>query len=266
MHSAIGDSAHVLSQEYHLRPMLSMSDPRQLHLSGWMTSVAGVLLLALPGGVLAATPTGVIELFTSQGCDSCPPAEALLGQLIHSPGVIALSYHVTYWDALGWHDRFGLHVADQRQQFYVSQLRLPSAFTPQAVINGRVSAIGSDQRSIVTALSQTGPTVAVALGVDRGRVRIALPAAATPPSTPLQVICIAYVPRALTEVGAGENAGRKLQEFDIVRTYLPVGNWQGAAAQFSVPLAQLPPEATGIAVLVQEPQGRIVGAATLAAH
>jgi hypothetical protein len=239
-----------------------LSDPRQIRFSRWITAVAGALLLALPLCAPAATPAGVIELFTSQGCNSCPPADELLGEFARSPGVIALSYHVTYWDALGWHDRFGLPQADQLQQYYVTQLRLPSAFTPQAVVNGHVSLIGSDRSSIETALGQRPPSIALALGLDQGQVHIELAAAATPPPAPLRVILIGYAPRALTEIGAGENAGRKLQEFDVVRAYLPLGIWQGAAAEFSVRLSQLPPEATGIVVLLQEPQGRIAGAAT----
>src|SRR5215472_18192504 len=107
--------------------MARQSDPRQIHLAAWMTSAAGGLLLSLLAvGAAAAPPAGVIELFTSQGCNDCPPADVLLGQLARSPGVIALSYHVTYWDALGWHDRFGLSAADQRQKYYVSRLGLPS--------------------------------------------------------------------------------------------------------------------------------------------
>ena len=231
-----------------------------------MTLAAGGLLLALLSvGAAAAAPVGVIELFTSQGCNDCPPADVLLGQLARSPGVIALSYHVTYWDALGWHDRFGLAESDERQQYYVTQLRLPSAFTPQAVIDGRVSAIGSDQMSIEAALSKSRPPLPIELTLDQGRVRISLPVVTTRLPAPLQVIFIGYEPRALTAVGAGENAGRKLQEYDVVRTYRRVGLWQGGAAQFSVPLSVLPPEATGIAVLLQEPQGSIAGAAALAA-
>jgi len=230
-----------------------------------MTCAAGGLLLALLPVSAPAAPVGVIELFTSQGCNDCPPADVLLGQLARSPGLIALSYHVTYWDALGWHDRFGLAESDARQQYYVTQLRLPSAFTPQAVIDGRVSAIGSDQTAIEAALSKARPTLPIELRLDQDRVRIALPAVATPLPAPLQVIFIGYEPRASTEVGAGENAGRKLQEYDVVRTYRRVGLWQGGAAQFSVPLSLLPPEATGIAVLLQEAQGGIAGAAALAA-
>jgi hypothetical protein len=231
-----------------------------------MTSAAAALCLTLlPVSAQAAAPAGVIELFTSQGCNDCPPAEVVLRQLARAPGVIALSYHVTYWDALGWHDRFGLPESDARQQYYVTQLRLPSAFTPQAVIDGRVSAIGSDQMSIEAALSKAQPTLPIQLTLDQGRVRIALPAVTTRLPAALQVIFIGYEPRALTEVGAGENAGRKLQEYDVVRTYRRIGLWQGGAAQFSVPLSVLPPEASGIVVLLQEPQGNIAGAAALAA-
>jgi hypothetical protein len=240
-----------------------MSDFRPICRSWWKSCLAGAVWL-LPLSLPAATPPGVIELFTSQGCNDCPPADALLGQLRQSPGVIALSYHVTYWDALGWHDRFGLPEADRRQQYYVEQLRLPSAFTPQAVVNGRVSAIGSDQGSITSALSHTPPTLPVGLHVQQGTVAITLPAAANAPAAPLRVILVAYMPRALTAIGAGENAGRNLAEFNVVRLYLPLGSWQGAAAQFSVPLSRLPPEASGVAVLLQEPHGAIAGAAAIA--
>jgi hypothetical protein len=246
--------------------MDTMSDTRQVHLASWMTcGAAGLLLALLPAYAPAAPLAGVIELFTSQGCNDCPPAEVVLGQLSRSPGVIALSYHVTYWDALGWHDRFGLAESDARQQYYVTQLRLPSAFTPQAVIDGRVSAIGSDQMSIEAALSKGRPTLPIELTLDQGQVRIALPAVTARLPAALQVILVGYEPRALTAVGAGENAGRKLQEYDVVRAYRRVGLWQGGAAQFSVPLSLLPREATGIAVLLQEPQGSIAGAAALAA-
>src|SRR4029077_6287421 len=99
-------------------------------------------------GPPAAGASLVVELFTSQGCSSCPPADALLGVLAGQPNVIALGFHVDYWDGGGWRDRYSLPEATQRQRRYVDALRLPSAFTPQLVIGGRRSFVGSDGRAI----------------------------------------------------------------------------------------------------------------------
>jgi hypothetical protein len=221
----------------------------------------GALALLL-GATAKTAPAAVVELFTSQGCNDCPPADALLGELARMPGVIALAYHVTYWDALGWHDRFELSQADELQQHYVKQLRLPSAFTPQAVIDGRVSVIGSDRQGIATALGSSRETIPVALALSGGHVHIEL--AAQTLSTPVNVILVGYLPQATTKVGAGENAGRALEEFDIVRSYRLIGVWRGNAAQLAVPLSSLPPEVARVVVLLRSPAGVIVGAAALA--
>jgi hypothetical protein len=228
---------------------------------GRKTWIVGALTLL---GATAQTTraAAVVELFTSQGCNDCPPADALLGKLSHVPGVVALAYHVTYWDALGWHDPFGLPQADELQQYYVKQLRLSAAFTPQAVIDGRVSVIGSDRQAISTALARSRGTIPVALALSHGQVHIDL--SAQPLSTPVNVILVGYLPQITTKVGAGENAGRTLEEFDIVRSYDVVGVWRGNAAHLAVALSSLPPEATRIVVLLRRPAGEITGAATLA--
>jgi len=225
--------------------------------------VVGMLAL-LPCATHAQTApsTQIVELFTSQGCSDCPPADALLGELARSPGVVALAYHVTYWDALGWHDHFELPQADARQQSYVAQLHLTSAFTPQAVVNGRVSLIGSNRQAIGEALQGAGATIPIRLGVTNGQVLIDLAAHSLP--APVNVILVGYLPQATTAVGAGENRGRELVEFNIVRAYRVLGAWRGDARRLLFNLASLPPDASRIAVLLQQPQGMISGAATLA--
>jgi hypothetical protein len=226
-------------------------------------TIGALALLPLLGASpRIAGAAAVVELFTSQGCSDCPPADALLGEFARVPGVVALAYHVTYWDALGWHDRFGLRQADERQQYYVRQLRLSTAFTPQAVIDGRVSLIGSDRRAVAAALGESRLTIPVSLGLAHNQVRIELRARALP--APINVIIVGYLPQVATAVGAGENAGHKLQEFDVVRTYDVVGVWRGEAKLFAIPLASLPLDASRIAVLLQGPDGMISGAATLA--
>ena len=229
-------------------------------LRGWLWTVGALGLLGATAQTASAA--AVLELFTSQGCNDCPPADTLLGEFARVPGVVALAYHVTYWDALGWHDRFGLPQADELQQYYVKQLRLPAAFTPQAVIDGRVSVIGSDRRAISTALGSSGGTIPVALALSHDTVGIELSAQSL--SMPVNVILVSYLPQATTKVGAGENAGRMLEEFDVVRSYEVIGVWRGNATHFTVPLSSLPPEATRVAVLLRRPAGVITGVATLA--
>jgi hypothetical protein len=220
------------------------------------------LLPQLAESAQTAPSMGVVELFTSQGCSDCPPADALLGELAQFPGVIALAYHVTYWDELGWHDRFGLPQADERQQSYARQLHLSAEFTPQAVIDGQVSLIGSDRPAIVKALRASRMTVPVILGLAKGQVIVELAAQELP--APVDIILVGYLPKAVTAVGGGENGGRQLKEFNVVRAEDVLGVWRGNARRFLVPLSSMPPEASRIAVLLQLPAGTIAGAATLA--
>jgi len=201
----------------------------------------------------------VVELFTSQGCDDCPPADVLLGEVARLPGVIALAYHVTYWDALGWYDRFELPQADARQQYYVQQLHLSTAFTPQAVIDGRISIIGSSRNELLAALQAAPASIPIALGLSHDQLQIDLDAQRLP--TPLKVMLVGYLPHASTAVGAGENAGHRLEEFDIVRTYQTLGMWQGDKKRLIVPISSLAPDVSRVAVLLQLPEGRITGAA-----
>jgi len=239
---------------------------RTRQLVAWMLLVPLPLLGPLCTGARAATvpvpATAVVELFTSEGCSDCPPADALLGELARIPGVVALAYHVTYWDALGWHDRFGLPWADSRQGYYVSALRLSTEFTPQAVVDGQVSLIGSDRGAIARALATRRTSVPVGVSLLHDRLRIELGAHPLPAAA--QVLLIGYLPYTTTAVGAGENGGRKLEEFDVVRSHDVVGVWRGNATRFEVPRASLAAGVSRVAVLLQLPAGMIVGAATLA--
>jgi hypothetical protein len=96
----------------------------------------------------------VIELYSSQGCSSCPPAEALLGQLSTRPDVIALAFHVDYWDELGWRDRFALRESVERQDIYARNLHHSTVYTPELIIDGRLDAVGGDGRAVARALDQ----------------------------------------------------------------------------------------------------------------
>jgi len=202
----------------------------------------------------------VVELFTSQGCSSCPPADAYVGKLSARSDVLALSFHVDYWDDLGWQDRFALPQSTARQSIYARNLRRSSVYTPQLVIDGREDYVGLDGRAIARALSENRDGVPVRVSIRDAQVLIGLDTYAE--ATPSDVLLVAYLRHAVSVIGRGENRGRTLEEFNIVRTIRTLGSWKGQAQSFSVRVSSLPPDATDVAVLVQ-PYGQapIIGAA-----
>jgi hypothetical protein len=221
----------------------------------------GAAFIALAGLAHAQPRPAVIELFTSEGCNSCPPAEAYVGELVGRSDVLALSFHVDYWDDLGWRDRFGLSQSVERQRSYARSLRLSGVYTPQVVIDGHADYVGSNRRAIDRALQSSRDGVPVSLAVIDGEARVRL----EPPRKvqPADVVLIAYLRKAVSPIGRGENAGRTLEEYNIVRAVQPLGRWDGSAREFHATLASLPQDATDLAVLVQSPgQGGIVAAAT----
>ena len=231
-----------------------------------MTAIANhllrllILAAAFTAAPAVATPV-VIELFTSQGCSSCPPADALLGELAQRPNVIALAYHVDYWDEQGWKDRFSIPAAAQRQRGYTRRLSRAGVFTPQAVVSGDTSLIGSNRAEMEQALAEERDALAIRLSRSGGQLLIDLPERWR---ESLDVHVISYRDRAVTRPGRGENAQRELKEYNIVRSFRHLGKWNGAPQTMRASLATVPSDATAVAVLLQRPrQGAIAGAATL---
>jgi hypothetical protein len=206
----------------------------------------------------------VVELYTSQGCSSCPPADRVLGELSMMPNVIALAFHVDYWDNIGWRDHYSIPNAVERQHRYVQSLGLSSAFTPQAIVDGRSSFVGSDKRQILDALADpVGETVPVSIEVSDGMLIVGVPERQDRKN--YQVFVAAYLPQATTPVGRGENTGRTLQEFNIVRQFRSIGTWSGHAAVFRATVDSFPADASRVAVLLQrDGQGPIAGSAAIA--
>jgi hypothetical protein len=168
-------------------------------------ALIGVGICAGLGTKLRAQASGargpaVVELFTSQGCSSCPPADALLGELSQTPNVVALAFHVDYWDSIGWRDRFAIPTATERQRRYVETLGLSSAFTPQVVI--------------LAALSEPLNTIPISVEVAGGELTVTVPESRD--RAGYEVNLVAYLPEAVTAVGRGENSGRTLKEFNMV--------------------------------------------------
>lgn len=215
-----------------------------------LASLAG---FAAPPARAAANPV-VLELFTSQGCSSCPPADTLLGTLAQRPGVIALAWHVDYWNRLGWLDPFASRDATARQQAYARQLG-SEVFTPALVIDGRDVVVGSDRGAVERALKSAQP-----LRVPVAFSRVADGTAVTIGSseTPLRALSILYDPEHTTDIGSGENGGAHLHEYRIVRRIETLGDWNGATRQFVLPPAGI---GQGQVVLVQTADLRVVGAA-----
>jgi hypothetical protein len=201
----------------------------------------------------------VVELFTSEGCSSCPPADALLAELASRPGVLALSFHVDYWDRLGWRDPFSSPAATERQQRYAELLRLATVYTPQMVVDGRWQAVGSDHAEVQRALDAAGHTAAevpVALAIDGGRAQIKLGAAGDPASG--AVLLIGFDRRHVTAVQRGENSGRTLAHVDVVRGIEQVAQFRGQASVIEVPIHW---SCDRLAAIVQAPDGAILGVA-----
>ena len=224
-----------------------------------LRSCFGLALVLAASGVDAQSRPTVVELYTSEGCSSCPPAEAQIGKLAQQDGIIALAFHVDYWDSGGWHDRFDSPEATARQRQYAHTLKLATVYTPQLVVDGQRDVVGGGD-GIGPATAKT-PGVPVALSLQNDALVVQL--GALQAATPCDVLLVGYLPQATSKVTRGENAGRELQEFNIVRSIRKLGSWQGAGESFSVPLKTLAGDAGAVAVLVQQrDQGPIIGAAT----
>jgi hypothetical protein len=210
-------------------------------------------------GALVARPA-VVELYTSQGCSDCPPADALLGKLAARSDVLALSFHVDYWDRLGWRDRFALPAAKERQFAYVRRNSEDWVYTPQVVVDGTDSLVGGDAARIERLLVAPRAGVPVRIVVEAGELHVEVDATAGQPAA--QVTLLSYLRQADTVIGNGENSGRTLREYNIVLSCATLGEWRGARASYRVPTASLPAGAERVAVLLQQVgPGQIIGAA-----
>ena len=223
--------------------------------------LVAALMCVISSAAMSAPRPAVVELFTSEGCSSCPPAESYLGDLARRPDVLALAFHVDYWDDLGWHDRFDLADATPRQRGYAESLHLWGIYTPQVVVDGRENFVGNDRRSIGKSLAAPREGIPVTIELRNGAILIALSAASG--MSPSEVLFIAYRHSAISAIGRGENAGRTLTEYNIVRAMRHLGSYTGGTLHLRVDAASLPQDATDVAVLVQGArQGAIVAAAT----
>ncbi len=248
-----------------------------------MTKVAVVVLLVMSGlqGVMAQSAKSnpvLVELFTSEGCSSCPPADALLAKLdgkISPSGqqIIALSEHVTYWDQLGWKDPFSLQFFTDRQNAYAERMGRDEVYTPQVVVNGDSQAVGSDHDAVVRAITTEGLPMPLQLKIlshrpNGANLSVMFTASGKVPRDGADVYAVLADDRDSEQVLHGENAGRTLAHVAVARS---VGKGtvlhEGEQTLVTIPLtaALRNQSLTGkhLVLIVQlRGQGRVVGLAT----
>jgi hypothetical protein len=225
----------------------------------------GVLTGLAVAAAMVAAPTGtasadsarvdVVELFTSQGCSSCPDADRILGELAREPGVLALSFSIDYWDYLGWKDTLAQPDFTARQKAYAHARGDRAVYTPQAVVNGLAHAVGSDRKDIEGVIRATkgelGPKrVALEAGRSGGDIVIRAGAGKPPETGAATIWLVTYEDSRTVEIKRGENRGRTNTYHNVVRHIEPVARWTGDAVAISVPM----PRGKGgkCAVILQE--------------
>lgn len=211
----------------------------------------------------------MVELFTSQGCSSCPPADAILAELAGRRDVVAIAYHVTYWDHLGWKDPFATRWGTERQGRYVRVLGLRNRYTPQMVVDGAMDVVGSRREAVAGALRASREAAAgrieIALSRDPAKGALRIHVSRRPSEKVAELLLIRYAGSRETKVLRGENGGRTLRNTHIAREIRHIASWAGTPLNLLVPVAEDPgDDHGGYAVLLQDrASGRIIGAAKL---
>jgi hypothetical protein len=215
--------------------------------------LAVFVLLALPA---QARPV-VVEMFTSLACSSCPPADALLGELTKNPDILPLSFNVTYWNSPAWSDPYALQVATARQAWYAGLSGSQDVYTPEAVVDGTAQLVGSDRGKLTAAIAAAkdspagdvpitvtgGPMVTIKVGAQNGGANLWI---------------FGYDSSHSTKIGGGENGGATLTETNIVRSATNLGTWTGQEMTMTISH----PAGAHVAVVLQTKTGAVLGAAS----
>lgn len=226
--------------------------------------VAAVAASVFQGATAVAQNTPVVELYTSQGCSSCPPADELLGELVARGEIIALSLHVDYWDYLGWRDIFASPDHTRRQVAYRDAVKARSVYTPQIIVNGVDRIVGSNRVEVLASIRRHA-TAPVNADIDLRVVDGMLKADITPirpASSPCTVWVVAYRSPSPVEIEEGENRGRTITYSNVAQSFMRLGVWPGGKP--TEVMAPIPSGASGMAVILQEGDyGRIIAAAKI---
>jgi len=238
-------------------------------------ALAALASAMMMSAAAVAEPRAVIELFTSQGCSSCPAADKLAGELASDPSLVVMSLSVDYWDYLGWKDTLATPGHTSRQRAYSKSRGDREVYTPQVVINGTAHVIGSDKGAIESAIAQTRKqpgvlSLPVTLTVSGEQITVSIPAAKGAPTKGEVWLC--PISRNVSvEIGKGENSGKVVTYTNVVRRWVKLGDWNGTARTFTVPTRDV----TGaggdaVAVIVQagskEAPAGMLGATVASLH
>ncbi|MBI5130720.1 MAG: DUF1223 domain-containing protein [Rhodopseudomonas palustris] len=244
--------------------------------SRWSGALGLCALIAMVRPV-AADPRAVVELFTSQGCSSCPPADKIIGDLAADPSVIALSMPIDYWDYLGWKDTLADARFSARQKAYSQMRGDRDVYTPQVVVNGSAHLVGSNRAGIEDAIKTTEKTVGtmtvpVRIALSGKEIKVSVAAAPGGDGARHAEVWICSVSKAVPiAISRGENRGREVTYHNVVRNLLKVGDWTGVAGSWTVPLENIAHEGIdAAAVYVQDGSrdkpGPMLGAAFTSLH
>ena len=224
-----------------------------------------------------ADPRAVVELFTSQGCSSCPPADKIIGDLSSDPSIIALSMPIDYWDYLGWKDTLADSRFSARQKAYSRMRGDREVYTPQAVINGSVHVIGSDRSSIENAIGATAKeagvmSVPVTMTQSGKQITVSVAAASKIPAAMHGEVWICSISKAVPiSIARGENHGKEITYHNVVRNLVKLGDWNGNPGSWTVPLDSVAHDGIDAAVAYvqdgsRDEPGPMLGAAYTSLH
>src|SRR3954471_7429493 len=225
-----------------------------------LSGALGVCAVVAIAPQAQADPRAVVELFTSQGCSSCPAADKVLGELAKDPNVIALSLPIDYWDYLGWKDTLADARFTARQKAYSRARGDRDVYTPQVIVNGSANVIGSDRAKIEGAIDTTKKaeavmSVPVSMSLSGKEINVSVAASNKASGAKHGEVWICAVSKAVPiAIGRGENRGREVTYHNVVRNLLKVGDWNGSSAgSWTVPLENISREGVDAAVVyVQE--------------
>lgn len=241
----------------------------------WAVALGIVLVPAMietgRAGDMSAPHKTVVELFTSQGCSSCPPADALLRELSKNPDIIALSIHVDYWDYIGWKDPFASDETTARQHLYAAALHQRYVYTPEMVIDGAADVTGSRESEVKSLIAEAArrdrPRLQVtAKMAGKGRIVVDIPAGETKEKATVWLLTIDR--EHVTKVDRGENTGRTLTDANVVREVRKIGAWDGKPVALTAEMSdEDDDEYVACAILVQTGEiGPVIGATVISMH
>lgn len=229
------------------------------------TLFAAFALVAVVWSPAQSRDLTVVELFTSQGCSSCPPADEFLGELAKRDDVLALSFHVDYWDYIGWKDTFASPANTERQRVYARRFGLAYVYTPQMVVHGTVQTTGSNRPAVLNGIAQakTQPSIPVEIKREGDSVSVVLPASDNDPDA--IILSVLFDRSGTADIRRGENSGRKIAYSNVVRKLERIGTWRGEAMTLPLQMSEIAAEGRdACAVIIQSQMtGMILGAAVL---